>query len=468
MDSEPELSIEARSHFGNRAMLHSENHGLFSRRISTYALIFAFLAVILSGVSVVPTAALVALSISLVALYIIVGLRISVAASLILVFLLYCFGSALVFSGIDSISSVGFPQWVANEGRVFVAYWPALLVLVYGSFVREDSDRLVIGFLKLVTLLYFITATVSKLPLGLGGYSHHAGGAVGAALFIIWYFLYQSDRGVTYIFMLVLSAIGLVASDSRTGILGVVIVIVLMSMSLKKIKQLVLGSIVFVGMLFVMSAWFPNVYDRLAGALTVTTFNAVGDQFDRLLDGYTFEETRNAWGVVSYLPDQGEVNLVVRAYLWARGISEGMASPIHGVGFGRFNDTGREFDGVRGVSYAVYYAESASGSVFTAHNTIIQIFAELGSIGVVLLAAIVLKFYRAYCCCTDASDLKWARIGKAMCLALFVMGLFQHSFGAPIFVFTMFTMAAWCYCRVTAASPHRSLTHAPDVTVNTL
>ncbi len=420
----------------------------FGATVSIISLVSAFFAVILSGLSLAPTGLLLVFCGALTALYVLREAKLSSAAFLVLSFLGYCLFSGIFFSGIDSVFSVGVVHWLSNEGRIFLAYWPAILILVYGRFVGAESDRIVIRALKYTTVVYVLGATVARFSGVLGDYSHHAGGAVGASLFIIWFLLYQSDKEKMYLIMLAAASVGLVASDSRTGILGSALVLILMGMSLKNIKQLALGVIIFISMLFVMNAFYPKVYDRLSGAITASTMQAMGQQLGRVFQDRSFEETSDAWGVASYVPDQGEVNLVIRAYLWARGLSEGGGSPIHGIGFGRFNDIGRTFEGVRGVSYAVYKADRASGSVFTAHNTFVHIFAELGLIGVAFVAAIFVTLHRAYSSCSEKAGLKWARIGKAMCLSLAVMGMFQHSLGAPIFLFTMFTMAAWCYCRV--------------------
>jgi hypothetical protein len=61
--------------------------------------------------------------------------------------------SGLAIGGFDSIRSASVMEWVANEGRVFLYYWPFLFVIVYMRHRSKSTMQLLKGRLRLVAEL---------------------------------------------------------------------------------------------------------------------------------------------------------------------------------------------------------------------------------------------------------------------------------------------------------------------------
>jgi O-antigen ligase len=74
-----------------------------------------------------------------------------------------------------------------------------------------------------------------------------------------------------------------------------------------------------------------------------------------------------------------------RTYIWKRGVAFFVGSPLIGVGAGNFDTRlGRDFE-----------ARGTGGAWHTAHNTLIQVFVELGVLGGALFVALLVGCFRA-------------------------------------------------------------------------
>lgn len=123
----------------------------------------------------------------------------------------------------------------------------------------------------------------------------------------------------------------------------------------------------------------------LVGALitVIVTMNSqVMDRFDTLTDPY-------------YQTSGG------REYVWALAEEDFLASPIVGIGFGRFNDDFQFFKGVKHFVYVVRNAKTVNDDEH-AHNSYLHFLAEGGIIGLLVTMYVwlsswkVLSFYAAH------------------------------------------------------------------------
>lgn len=107
----------------------------------------------LLGVS--PSVAAAAIFICAVAFFVDVFTSASInrAALWGILFLAMCLFSAVMLGGIDSIYQASFMSWIANEGRVFLYYWPALFVLQ--AFPAVSADIVLRKIFRGATLFMF-------------------------------------------------------------------------------------------------------------------------------------------------------------------------------------------------------------------------------------------------------------------------------------------------------------------------
>ena len=238
----------------------------------------------------------------------------------------------------------------------------------------------------------------------------------------------------------ILSATALVGSNSRTSIIAVGITLAIFHVIKIDIVRLLKFSIVSIIAVLSMSHFFPSVFDRIGSAANIDTFPAI-------INNIAF--TINIDSPVEYNinPSQdpitisGDRNLSIRGFLWGRAIKEGIMSPFIGIGFGRYNDLGREF---RSINRFVNVAVSASyydASIRTAHNTLLHHWAELGLVGLIGIGLIFIPLFKCFWISVSKSNRKsinrfWAEVGISSTICLFITGLAQHTIGAPIYSLT--------------------------------
>jgi O-antigen ligase len=139
-----------------------------------------------------------------------------------------------------------------------------------------------------------------------------------------------------------------------------------------------------------------------------------------------------------------DVNVVERLVYFERAKDDFLASPLIGIGFGRYNDEYLSYTGIRNIFYVATGGEVVNESTH-AHNSYLHFLAEGGVLGLVLMMGIWVSAYR------------WARgmqdrfpqgtfayafsIGIQACIIFeFFDSFTEHSMGTAITSLTVFTL----------------------------
>jgi O-antigen ligase len=139
-----------------------------------------------------------------------------------------------------------------------------------------------------------------------------------------------------------------------------------------------------------------------------------------------------------------DVNVVERLVYFERAKDDFLASPLIGIGFGRYNDEYLAYSGIRNIFYVATGGEVVNESTH-AHNSYLHFLAEGGVLGLVLMMGIWVSAYR------------WARkmqdrfplgtfayafsIGIQACIIFeFFDSFTEHSMGTAITSLTVFTL----------------------------
>jgi len=331
---------------------------------------------------------------------------------------------------------------------MFLYFWP--LIFVIELFPKKldrypSAIRNVMRFLAPVSLILVQGPRLFDLEFFS---TNHAAGTFCTALLIFHYFHYVKSRSTSDLFFLAISLVALLGTNSRTSLLAFGFAVFLTSLLDGRGKQVIsLIALSLLGFL-VMSVLFQSQFERFTDAASGDTISAVVENFSLAATGGGNFEVENAFAVSSLLNLEGDGNLAIRGILWGRAFREGVMSPVVGIGFGRYNDVGRIFTGVPYVYYPVGSAALVSASDFTAHNSILHIFAELGLLGILSLAVIFISLWKRFSVDSKSVDKNldhWRYIGRANLLTLLFMGMTQHSFGAPIYGMTLMLLVGIAY-----------------------
>lgn len=364
-----------------------------------------------------------------------------------LLFLIYVLVSGLLFGGFDSLSQSSFLGWIGNEGRVFLYYWPALFVFE----TTCPSDRGVTRVFRWLTIFVFMNTLVNTAT----GFStfgtHHAAGAFAAMLVIFNLFRYGKSGNWIDLLCLVMAILALLGSNSRSALLATLVSVILVTISVRRIKQVASMACLAPMAIGIMAYAFPYQFERLQDAANMNTVYAVQENFARAYASNSPIEVAKAWELSETISLQGNANLAIRGYLFGRAYGEFARSPIVGIGFGRFNDIGRNFTGTPGLFFPVTDASFAAPSDQTAHNAYLQILAELGLLGALPLLALYCVMWRGLKhAAQNAPD--WSKTGRASLICVCLMGITQHAFGAPIYGLSLFLLAALSFRKAQLAA----------------
>lgn len=402
------------------------------------------------------------LAIVMVLAFILLRGRMTRPTLLVLLFLGYNFASALIFGGINALYSDGLLTWIGNEGRIFLYFWPFLFALECvpkNTLPFASALKFVMRLLSVILVGLVFGQTYFQIEIFS---SNHAAGTVSVALLIYHYFHFsQARRSVDFVFMSI-SFISLLGTNSRTALIAFFLAIFLISLSDKSLKSGLRAVAFGIVALFVMSAVFQTQFERLTRAATGDTFSAMVENFALAAQGQGDFEVQRAFDVSARINIEGDGNLAIRGILWGRAFREGVMSPVLGIGFGRYNDVGRVFSGVPYLFYPVSSASFESGTEFTAHNSLLHLFVELGVMGLGLFGWILVTLWRRMAV-QDASHTAdqdiWRKIGRACLFSLLFMSITQHSFGAPIYGLTLMLLVGIAYRMV----PNKgTVAHAQD------
>jgi len=367
--------------------------------------------------------------------------KISVPTMLIYLYLIQCFVSGLVFGGFDSIKTDGIVTWIANEGRVFVYFLPGLAILQSVKVKNYWSKSILI-----VSLFIFVAILLRKIT----GYqlftSHHAAGAFSTVTTAYFICMLRQKYCAIHIFGFLISILGLLGSNSRTSLIAIFIAVLIMNLrQLNLVKTFKYTLALFLCFIFAINI-FEDQTKRIQNLANPVIFNVVKANLYSAIINEKVELSR-AYDASKYADTSADANVAIRGYLFGQAIGHFSRSPLVGMGFGRFNDLGKEFVGEKGLFYVAYTSDNPSPSNFTAHNTFLQILAETGLVGLVTIAMLFRYFYIKISLLKNENRF-FFEFGMLNLIMLLLMGITQHSIGAPIFGFSNFVAICWAYTAV--------------------
>jgi len=370
--------------------------------------------------------------------------RINKISLTVVILIIYLFISALLFGGLSSIGDKGFLYWISNEGRIFLFFMPFLFFSTSSLVARISVDQ----FKSVARAMIALNALMVVLEIFLGislFRSHHAHGAISALFFIISVVLLSQRRKPSELIYVIVALVCLMASDSRTSLLAALLSLLPIFLNSMRPWRIALSITLIAFLLPMMPVLFPDQYKRLSASLDGQTLVSMQSNF---IDAIIYDKTPEVsilHTIGGSIRTDGNANLAIRSALWGRALREGALSPLFGIGFGRFNDLGRQWAGPNFILRTVESASYASASNLTAHNTFLHYFVELGLIGLVLLLTVVFMILsRRGQYCRYPDQMFYRRLSQACLFYLLLTGLTQHSFGAPIYGLSMMATIGFC------------------------
>lgn len=376
------------------------------------------------------------------------GARMPKAGLSLLLYYAYAATSAIVFGGGQSLSFATMTEWFQGEGRVFLTFWPALLVLVFTGFTANLAQRLDMLFFGLA--LGILSAVALRIGWDIRLFSsHHGAGSLAASIFLYMLFACRHRPSSTLLIGLLCAGLALLGSGSRTAVLACAIGVGV-TLALSRDWRAV-GFVAAIGgaLALAMPILFEHHYDRLLRAGAKQTYVSMAVNFYVASHSRPPVESQSAYGLRNIAVTEGNANLAIRGFLWGRAWGEFSASPIFGIGFGRYNDGARQFTDLAPVVRPVVEARTNNPAQHTAHNSVLHILAELGLVGFLLImipARQIWLIFRRIQRATTAPGLRfWADLGQSIWVFLLASSVTQHALGAPIFGLSAILLLCTCY-----------------------
>lgn len=279
------------------------------------------------------------------------------------------------------------PEFLLEEGRVFLALLPLLLAAVCRPLDR-DLD-FVMKLYRLTAWIGLVMITIGQVPplrslfyaqrtghlFGLTS-SHHVSGFVFGTVALVLLTTHRGSRRVNLVLGVSMLA-AVVFTGSRTTTVGLLVA--------------GLGALVFRSSSHISARWLKRF--RVAFVVALALFLPLQSALNLpILEPEVISEGIEnlsspdaALGTGAY--DPRTANSLKRFVLWGEALDAFAASPFVGIGAFRYNDEIDETTGMHGV------VELATGgrrnhSATTAHNSYIHTMAEMGIVGLVLLLAV--------------------------------------------------------------------------------
>ncbi len=328
--------------------------------------------------------------------------------------------------------------FAAFDGRAFVAFAP---LLVYATLdtgpadVRRLRTMLRISAVAGVVLLAAALAGVAPELLSRGNFhgltsSHHVVGLYFGVVAVALALAPDPTRGSLDRTLAVASAGIVVASGSRTALVGLLVAGLYAASTAPTLGRR-LRNLVVTAMVVVLSL-------ALSGRVLTTAQFLVSDDFisaaaHEFSEPDSVETGKRLDSVGSR--ETALANVLIRFGVWRAGLDEFARSPVVGIGSFRLNDPDRSYVGPRGVVNLATEGTVVHGAGFGAHNLVIQTLAETGVVGLLLLARpwlLIRRRLRAV-----RSRVPEARAGVA--LLAFAVGttLTSNSLVSPALVFPL-------------------------------
>lgn len=393
-------------------------------------------------------------------------------------------GFWVVYGGlIGALHSTDFvnSDFLAGEGRVFFVYLPFIALMTSPDrFLAPYCMRRVLNLGFTLSALYLAMGlalrALGQLPpewihqdsgLRMTFSSHHAIGAFSAMVTL--YFFCRVLIGRTPFVrrwiidggFMVVSACAVLATNSRTAAIAVIIVALLLwlwhsSRYTTPLRRLLpYAVVVLLALPFTVLFSAPKTVNTFVGHINPNLGAKIAVLFDPALyqSGRAIIRTvqsgqgRDATEPLHHLENSN--NVLTRVYLWSIAVKQFLDNPILGIGYGRWND--RAHSTQNWSSYTIHseFAGHAIGhssadgivravDVGNAHNTYLHILAETGIIGGLIVFGFWLRALRRSAVIwrganQDPIALHEHQAAAAVAGVLFVLiaGLSGHAFAAP-------------------------------------
>ncbi|TWT52129.1 O-antigen ligase family protein [Allorhodopirellula solitaria] len=388
-----------------------------------------------AATSLVPVFVALALVLSLVVFLSSIALGMSRLTLLLLCALMYTALSGLMTGGVLP-SDFATVEFYAGEGRLFLYYLPFLALAslsVPRAHLRtlERFGQMIILVTLPLALLAMVTAQ-DALPTFLTR-SHHGPGGVYGVLCL--FFLVQTAATRRWMpgVWAILALLPVVAASSRTAIVAIAASFVFVVIYQKNFW--LATRLAVVGMILAAIASFvsPTNAERMVSVLRPETYEAVREHYqtarwqpgNELSEDMALSSADAEWNVL------GRVSMSKHAFL------QFLDSPLIGSGFGRFNDLDAR-TGYRGLYY-INTQPYRTIHHLTAHNSYLQLLAELGVIGTSLYlgfwCAAFIRLERAKRMRgPQGREHRWFYLAcQSIIVFLFASGFVSHSLAAPAF-----------------------------------
>lgn len=430
--------------------------------LSTGIIVTSLVAVCLSGVSAIPSIFVSLMTFSLVTAKLLCSKgNITKVAAYVFLFYSVNMLSMLGTWGAEAILSSPV-SWIRGEGRIFIYYWPALsIIFILQDATPNDLNKVrqnLTPAIRSVTLLYAFIMALSHLAWISPFSSHHSAGAIGSTVV-----LFHAARGVIYRkpadFIFFSTALfATLGSNSRTALISLLISALAFAVIGRKTKLVFSVLCVMVSAVIVMQSAFKSEFYRLHSDLSLETLPGTMNSFAHGLqeiEEFSPQDRRTvSRKAIEQTNIKGDANMLIRGYHWGDAVEAFIKSPLIGIGFGRYNDSQKDYIGIENIIWVSHRAGQVDISEQTAHNFYLNTLAETGLIGLMAFLGIIIHLAKPIANHREnQADALFSRtIGLITLIYLILSGLTNHSFGAPAYGFTLLPFVAFAYSYMTALS----------------
>ncbi|HEY3946098.1 MAG TPA: O-antigen ligase family protein [Solirubrobacteraceae bacterium] len=316
-------------------------------------------------------------------------------------------------------STHDFLHWLNADGSPLVGLLP--LVLLGGARPTRDDlryfERLISAFVWSGAALYLLGSAHFPRTEGVvrGGQfwgfasSHHVPGYLFGTC-VLW-LIARSNRTRRTRAELAVASLLTIATASRTTLLGLGLVAVWFFMRrVHGARRLKMGAVLAVAGLALV-IWVPRVGETTA-LLSNGGVNRSASFFKAGMANTSIDQLpRDTATSVAAVADAEN-----RFALYGFAVGRWLTSPIFGIGSGRFDALSTQYTGLDGAVDFATAGSTQPGSFSTAHNSYLQILAENGIVGLVLILSLYGSAYRAFA----RAPIKLRLLGQA--LIVFMLG----------------------------------------------
>jgi hypothetical protein len=348
------------------------------------------------------------------------------------------------------------PKLWNGDGRIIIGSIPflmfAVLRVTHHELQQAIRTMIWMGLIGITLYMFWAVFKISWLA-GPGhidefhGFltSHTGAGTFFGCLstFILLYGYERKKWGLTLLGIALMGPT--YSSGSRESLVGLAAVIGWYLVIRNPKPHLVLGTLaVGTALLVVMpSVMDQKTYQRTYGLLTLSSLASMGSQAERAIAS---DWQTGDWNVSTGTEslEEGDVTTLVRIQLWVYAAKSFLASPLFGMGWGRFNDFNTIF-----IDASPYLSVAAGGgkrlTPETAHNSYFHIAAESGLVGLVMYLSLWGLLYRR--CQHAAKSLAQIRelsaffvSAQGMIVFILACALTGHAVGSPSVLFPTMTI----------------------------